>query len=62
MFSSDKIRAAIAAIAEDAEVSKVGQNMFVVGLFYDRGLTDAIIDAIRKADDNLEIKVAEMAQ
>lgn len=59
---SDKIRAAIAAIAEDAEVSKVGQNMFVVGLFYDRGLTDAIIDAIRKADDNLEIKVAEMAQ
>lgn len=59
---SEKIRTAIAAVAEDAEVSKVGQRLFVVGVFYDRGLADAVVDAIRKEDDDLQIKVVEMAQ
>lgn len=59
---SERIRSAIAAVAEDAEVSKVGQRLFVVGVFYDRGLTDAVVDAIRKEDDGLQIKVVETAQ
>lgn len=59
---TDKIRTVIAAIASDAEVSKVGQNLFVVGLFYDRALAETVAEAIRKTDDKLQIKVTEMAR
>ena len=56
---SEPIRAAIAAIAADAEVSKVGRNLFVVGPFSDKETAEKVAQAIRQKDDNLEIKVAE---
>ena len=59
---SDRIRSAISEVTGDAEVSKVGQNLFVVGLFYDRALADTVADAVRKTDDKLRINVTEMAR
>ncbi|MDE6569038.1 MAG: SPOR domain-containing protein [Alistipes sp.] len=56
---SEPIRAAIAAIAADAEVSKVGRNLFVVGPLSDKETAEKVAQAIRQKDDNLEIKVAE---
>ena len=58
----DDIRSAIAAVAGEAEVSKVGQRLFVVGLFYDRALADTVAEAVRKTDDKLLINVTEMAR
>ncbi len=59
---SEAVRTAIAAVAGDAEISKVGQNLFVVGLFYDRAIADAVAETVRKTDDRLQINVAEMPQ
>ena len=56
---SEPIRAVIAAIAADAEVSKVGRNLFVVGPLPDKETAEKVAQAIRQKDDNLEIKVAE---
>ncbi len=59
---SDAVRTAIATVAGDAEISKVGQNLFVVGLFYDRAVADAVAETVRNTDDRLQINVAEMPQ
>ncbi|MCM1300839.1 MAG: SPOR domain-containing protein [Alistipes senegalensis] len=59
---SQPIRAAIVAVAADAEVSKVGRNLFVVGLFPDKETAEAVAEAIRRKDAELEIKVAEAAR
>lgn len=59
---SEPIRKAIAAIAADAEVSKVGRNLFVVGLLPDKETAEAVAEAIRRMDDGLEIKVMEAAR
>ena len=59
---SDEVRTAIATVAGDAEISKVGQNLFVVGLFYDRAVADAVAETVRNTDDRLQINVAEMPQ
>ncbi len=59
---SESIRAAIVAVAADAEVSKVGRNLFVVGLFPDKETAEAVAEAIRRTNDELEIKVVEMAR
>ena len=59
---SEAVRTAIATVAGDAEISKVGQNTFVVGLFYDRAVADAVAETVRNTDDRLQIKVAEMPQ
>lgn len=59
---SDPVKAAIAQGAEGRELSRVGQQMFVVGLFDDEAAADRVAEAIRQADGSLEIKVAEMAE
>lgn len=55
---SDEIKAAIAQTAEGCELSRVGQQLFVVGTFDDRGVADRVAQAVRQKDAALEIKVA----
>ena len=56
------IRTAITEVAGDAELSKVGQNLFIVGPFYDRAAADAVADVVRQADSRWQIKVTEIGQ
>lgn len=59
---SEGVRQAIAGAAEGVEISRVGQQMFVVGTLPDRAAADRVADAIRQTDSSLEIKVAEIAE
>ena len=52
----------IAATAEGYELSRVGQQLFIVGSFDDKAVADRLADAIRQTDAALEIKVAEIAE
>ena len=58
----DEVKAAIRDRAEGAELSRVGQQLFVVGLFDDRSLADALADELRRLEGALEIKVTEIAE
>ena len=58
----DPVKEAIAATAGGRELSRVGQQLFVVGLFDDRAEAQRVADAVAQADNALEIKVAEIAQ
>ncbi len=59
---SDEVKQVIAATAEGYELSRVGQQLFIVGSFDDRAVADRLADAIRQTDAALEIKVAEIAE
>lgn len=59
---SDEVRKAIADTAEGVEFSRVGQQMFVVGMFSDRAVADRVAAAVRQTDPALEIKVTEIAE
>ena len=59
---SDEVKQVIAAAAGGYELSRVGQQLFIVGSFDDRAVADRLADAIRQADAALEIKVAEIAE
>ena len=59
---SDAVKAAITDTAEGCELSRVGQQLFIVGSFDDRAVADRLADAIRQTDAALEIKVAEIAE
>ena len=52
----------IAGTAEGRELSRVGQQLFVVGTFEDRAVAERLAEALRQADAVLEIKVAEVAE
>ena len=58
---SDAVKQAIAETAGGCELSRVGQQLFIVGTFDDRAVADRLADAIRQTDSALEIKVVEMA-
>lgn len=55
---SDEIKEAIVQTAEGCELSRVGQQLFVVGTFGDRAVADRVAQAVRQKDAALEIKVA----
>ena len=57
---SDAAKEAILATAGDRELSRVGQQMFVVGLFDDKAVADQVAAAVSVAEPALEIKVAEI--
>ena len=59
---SDEVKQVIAAAAGGYELSRVGQQLFIVGSFDDRAVADRLADAIRQTDAALEIKVAEIAE
>ena len=59
---SDEVKQVIAATAEGYELSRVGQQLFIVGSFDDKAVADRRADAIRQTDAALEIKVAEIAE
>lgn len=58
---SEEVKQAITATAEGCELSRVGQQLFVVGTFNDRAVADRLADTLRRADNALEIKVVELA-
>lgn len=59
---SDAVKQLIAEQAEGRELSRVGHELFVVGLFDDRALADRLAAAIAQTDAELQIKVAEIVQ
>lgn len=59
---SEAVKQLIAAEAEGRELSRVGQELFVVGLFDDRVLADQLAAALAQTEPDLQIKVAEIAQ
>lgn len=56
------VKDAITESAAGAELSRVGHNMFVVGMFDDKAAADRVATAIVQAEPGIEIKVAEIAQ
>ncbi len=58
---SDEVKRVIAQTAETSELSRVGQQLFVIGTFDDRAVAERVAAAIRQTDAALEIKVAEIA-
>lgn len=58
---SDAAKEAIAATAGERELSRVGPQMFVVGVFDDKAIADQVAAAVAVAEPALEIKVAEIA-
>ncbi len=59
---SDDVKTVIADTAEGCELSRVGQQLFVVGMFDDKAVADRVAAAITQTDPALEIKVAEIAE
>lgn len=58
----DEVKGLIRERAEEAELSRVGQQLFVVGLFDDRAAAEALAEALRQSGGALEIKVTEIAE
>lgn len=59
---SEEVKQVIAATAGEYELSRVGQQLFVVGAFDDKAMADRLAEAIRQTDAALEIKVAEISE
>ena len=59
---SDEVKQVIAAAAGGYELSRVGQQLFIVGSFDDRAVADRLAESIRQTDAALEVKVAEIAE
>lgn len=59
---SDGVKEAIAAAAEGCELSRVGQELFVVGTFNDRAVAERLAEAVRQADPSLTAEVATVGE
>ena len=59
---SEAVKTVIADTAGECELSRVGQQLFVVGMFDDKAVADRMAAAVTQADPSLEIKVAEIAE
>ena len=58
----DAVRQVIAEQAGGRELSRVGQQLFIIGTFDDRAVAEQLVQAIGQADPSLEIKVAEASE
>ncbi|MEG1622102.1 MAG: SPOR domain-containing protein [Alistipes sp.] len=56
---SDPIKTAILKYAAGREISRLGQDFFVVGTFDDRAVATKVAQAVAQIDDQLEIKITE---
>lgn len=57
---SDAVKQIISETAAGHELSRVGQQLFIVGGFDDRAVADRLAAAVRQQDPTLEIKVVEV--
>lgn len=57
---SEEVKQAIEATADGRELSRVGQQLFVVGIFEERAAAERVAEAVEQAAAGLEIKVAEI--
>ncbi len=58
----EAVRQVIAEQADGRELSRVGQQLFIIGAFDDRAVAESLVAAISQADPSLEIKVAETSE
>lgn len=58
---SEEVKREIAQTAAGHELSRVGQQLFIVGGFDDRAVANRLAESIRQLDPELEIKVVEVA-
>lgn len=59
---SAAVKEAITETSGGAELSRVGQSLFVVGVFDDKTVADQVLTAVVQAEPGIEIKVAEIAK
>ncbi|MEG0807078.1 MAG: SPOR domain-containing protein [Alistipes sp.] len=59
---SDAMKQLITENAQGAELSRVGQQLFVVGAFDDKAVADRVAAVMQQNDATLEIKVVEITQ
>ena len=57
---TEGVKKAIVEFGEGRELSRVGAEMFIIGLFDDRALAERLMTAIRDADQNLKINITEI--
>lgn len=57
---SDGVREIIAANGRNREISRTGDNMFVVGTYADRGAAEDLVRLISEFDPSLDVKVSEI--
>ncbi len=56
----DRVKEVVAASAEGYELSRVGQQLFVIGVFDDRAVAERLSEALQQADSALGIKIVEV--
>lgn len=59
---SEELKQVIAATDGEYELSRVGQQLFVVGTFDDKAVADRLAESIRQTDAALEVKVVQIAE
>lgn len=59
---SEALRTRIRELTGEAELSRVGPQVFVVGSFADKAVADRLAEELQTADGTLEIKVAEISE
>ncbi|MDE7130034.1 MAG: SPOR domain-containing protein, partial [Alistipes sp.] len=57
---SEEIHDMIGENGDGREISRVGDNMFVVGTYSDRDVADRLAELISEADPMLDVKVSEI--
>lgn len=59
---SEGVKQILQTLAADKELSRVGQQLFVVGVFDDPAVAEQLAETLRQAAPSLEIKVAGIAE
>lgn len=59
---SDPVKGVIAQEAEGRELSRIGEDRFVIGMFDQETAAAVVAHSIRQADPSLEVKVTEFAE
>ena len=56
----DTVRDVIATMAEDCQISKLGEGVFSLGNFVNRALAERVAQAVTKCDEKLSVEVVEI--
>lgn len=59
---SDEIKAVLKNSAPDCDISRVGPNLFIIGMFPEESMAAKTVEEVRAVAPNLEIKVAEIVK
>ena len=56
----DTVKEIISTMASEAQLSKVADDEFLLGMFTSRATADRVAQAIMKCDENLSVEVVEI--